>query len=478
MAKEIINVGQAANDGTGDPLRNAFEKVNSNFTELYDTADTQDLDFTGDSGTGAVELDSQTLNLVGTNGVQTTANGQTITIDTSSLDTRLTTAEADIDTNTASITTEETARIAADTTLQTNIDSEASTRATADGSATTLQTNIDSEAATRLANDNTLQSNIDAEAATRLANDNTLQGNIDTEASARSSADTALQGQIDSNDTDIATNAANIATNTANISSNDTDISGLDSRLTTAEGNITSNDTDITGLDNRLTTAEGNISSNDTDIATNASNIATNVTTNIATNATDIATNVTNIASNDTDISNLQSGKQNISEKNQANGYAPLDSGAKIPIANLPDSVVGQVEYQGTWDASIDDPTLPSASTVKGHYYVVSVGGTYETITYAIGDWIISNGVAWEKIDNTDAVTTVFGRLGAIVANEGDYSSYYPLIADLTAAEADIATNATNISSNDTDITALQTDKYDKTGGTISGNATITGDFN
>ena len=510
MAKEIINVGQAANDGTGDPLRNAFEKVNSNFTELYDTADTQDLDFTGDSGTGAVELDSQTLNLVGTNGVQTTANGQTITIDTSSLDTRLTTAEADIDTNTASITTEETARIAADTTLQTNIDAEATTRGSAD---TTLQTNIDSEAATRLANDNTLQSNIDAEAATRLANDNTLQSNIDaeastrgladttlqtnidneetariaadlalqtqitsndtditalqaadvtlqsnidSEASTRASADTALQGQIDSNDTDIATNAANIATNTANISSNDTDISGLDSRLTTAEGNI---------------------SSNDTDIATNVTNISTNVT-NIATNATDISTNVTNIASNDTDISNLQSGKQDISEKNQANGYAPLDSGAKIPIANLPDSVVGQVEYQGTWDASIDDPTLPSASTVKGHYYVVSVGGTYETITYAIGDWIISNGVAWEKIDNTDAVTTVFGRLGAIVANEGDYSSYYPLIADLTAAETDIATNATNISSNDTDITDLQTDKYDKSGGTISGNATITGDFN
>ena len=452
MAQEIINIGTTPNDGTGDPLRTAFTKVNENFTELYDTADTQDLDFTGDSGTGAVELDSQTLNLVGTNGVQTTASGQTITIDTSSLDTRLTTAEADIDTNTATITTEETARIAADTTLQTNIDAEATTRGSAD---TTLQTNIDSEAATRLANDNTLQSNIDAEAATRLANDNTLQGNIDTEASTRSSADTALQGQIDSNDTDIATNAANIATNTTNISSNDTDISGLDTRLTTAEGNITSNDTDITGLDNRLTTAEGNISSNDTDIATNASNIATN--------ATDIATNVTNIASNDTDISNLQSGKQDISEKNQANGYAPLDSGAKIPIANLPDSVVGQVEYQGTWNASTDTPTLPSASTVKGHYYVVSVGGTYETITYAIGDWIISNGVAWEKIDNTDAVTTVFGRLGAIVANESDYSSYYPLIADLTAAEADI--------------TALQNDKYDKTGGTISGNATITGNL-
>jgi len=291
MAQEIINIGTTPNDGTGDPLRTAFTKVNENFTELYDTADTQDLDFTGDSGTGAVELDSQTLNLVGTNGVQTTASGQTITIDTSSLNTRLTTAEADIDTNTASITTEETSRIAADTTLQTNIDAEATTRGSAD---TTLQTNIDSEATTRLSNDNTLQSNIDAEATTRLANDNTLQGNIDTEASTRSSADTALQGQIDSNDTDIATNAANIATNTANISSNDTD---------------------ITGLDNRLTTAEGNISSNDTDIATNASNIATNVTniatnvTNIATNATDIATNATNISSNDTDITALQNDK-------------------------------------------------------------------------------------------------------------------------------------------------------------------------
>ena len=36
MAKQIINIGSAPNDGTGDGLRNAFTKVNSNFTELYD----------------------------------------------------------------------------------------------------------------------------------------------------------------------------------------------------------------------------------------------------------------------------------------------------------------------------------------------------------------------------------------------------------------------------------------------------------
>tara|TARA_B110000977_G_scaffold73818_1_gene99882 strand:+ start:13340 stop:14119 length:780 start_codon:yes stop_codon:yes gene_type:complete len=36
MAKQAIGVGAAANDGFGDPLRNAMIKVNENFTELYD----------------------------------------------------------------------------------------------------------------------------------------------------------------------------------------------------------------------------------------------------------------------------------------------------------------------------------------------------------------------------------------------------------------------------------------------------------
>tara|TARA_R110000782_G_scaffold96818_3_gene181467 strand:- start:552 stop:977 length:426 start_codon:yes stop_codon:yes gene_type:complete len=35
MAKQVIAIGTTANDGTGDPLRNAFNKANENFTELY-----------------------------------------------------------------------------------------------------------------------------------------------------------------------------------------------------------------------------------------------------------------------------------------------------------------------------------------------------------------------------------------------------------------------------------------------------------
>jgi hypothetical protein len=39
MAKQVINVGAAPNDGTGDPIRDGFIKVNQNFTEVYAKAD-------------------------------------------------------------------------------------------------------------------------------------------------------------------------------------------------------------------------------------------------------------------------------------------------------------------------------------------------------------------------------------------------------------------------------------------------------
>ena len=37
MTQQIINVGAQPNDGEGDPLRTAFQKINENFTELYST---------------------------------------------------------------------------------------------------------------------------------------------------------------------------------------------------------------------------------------------------------------------------------------------------------------------------------------------------------------------------------------------------------------------------------------------------------
>jgi hypothetical protein len=45
MAQQVIDVGTSASDGTGDPLRDAFTKINDNFTELYGTVDNEGLTY-------------------------------------------------------------------------------------------------------------------------------------------------------------------------------------------------------------------------------------------------------------------------------------------------------------------------------------------------------------------------------------------------------------------------------------------------
>lgn len=40
MTQQIINIGISPNDGTGDPLRSAMNKVNQNFTDLYTISNT------------------------------------------------------------------------------------------------------------------------------------------------------------------------------------------------------------------------------------------------------------------------------------------------------------------------------------------------------------------------------------------------------------------------------------------------------
>lgn len=45
MAQQEIDVGSLAGDGTGDPLRDAFTKINENFTELYGTVNSEGLTY-------------------------------------------------------------------------------------------------------------------------------------------------------------------------------------------------------------------------------------------------------------------------------------------------------------------------------------------------------------------------------------------------------------------------------------------------
>jgi len=101
-----------------------------------------------------------------------------------------------------------------------------------------------------------------------------------------------------------------------------------------------------------------------------------------------------------------------------ANGVASLDSGGKVPVSELPAAVLGALSYQGTWNASTNTPTLASGVGVKGYYYVVSVAGStnLDGVTdWKVGDWAVYNGTAWQKVDNTDQVTSVNGQTGTVV---------------------------------------------------------------
>jgi hypothetical protein len=82
------------------------------------------------------------------------------------------------------------------------------------------------------------------------------------------------------------------------------------------------------------------------------------------------------------------------------------------------DAVSGGLSYQGTWNASTNTPTLVSSTGTSNYYYVVSVSGSTNLngITdWVTGDWIIYNGTAWQKIDQTNLVTSVNGNTGAVV---------------------------------------------------------------
>jgi predicted heme/steroid binding protein len=109
-------------------------------------------------------------------------------------------------------------------------------------------------------------------------------------------------------------------------------------------------------------------------------------------------------------------------------------------VQNQINTLVGGVQYKGTWNAATNTPTLVSSVGVQGNYYVVSVAGNTNLngITdWKLGDWAIFNGSAWEKVDNTDAVISVNGQIGEVVLTTTDIAEgtnlYY---TDLRARSA------------------------------------------
>lgn len=109
------------------------------------------------------------------------------------------------------------------------------------------------------------------------------------------------------------------------------------------------------------------------------------------------------------------------SEKGAANGVATLDSGGKIPSAQLPSTVM---DYRGNYNATTNSPSLVDGTGNAGDVYRVNVAGTQNfgsgSQTFAVGDWVVYNGTIWEKSSNSNAVMSVNGLTGVVVLSTTD----------------------------------------------------------
>jgi hypothetical protein len=86
-------------------------------------------------------------------------------------------------------------------------------------------------------------------------------------------------------------------------------------------------------------------------------------------------------------------------------------------------SIAGGLSYQGTWNASTNTPTLASGVGTNGYYYITATAGStnLDGITdWQIGDWLMFNGTVWQKIDQSNLVTSVNGQTGAVSLDAAD----------------------------------------------------------
>lgn len=129
------------------------------------------------------------------------------------------------------------------------------------------------------------------------------------------------------------------------------------------------------------------------------------------------------------DASETVKGKIRIATSAEATaGTDDLTSMTPLKVKSVVDAaVVGGVTYQGTFDAS-SPADLSNAS--KGDLYIISVAGSYQGQDWAVGDHLLINADMGgtldpnkiDKVDNTDSVTSVAGRTGAVVLSASDVS--------------------------------------------------------
>lgn len=174
--------------------------------------------------------------------------------------------------------------------------------------------------------------------------------------------------------------------------------------------------------------------------------------TNLTTLSNTSGTN-TGDETNTTIISKIGYTPENTLNKDVNNGYCGLDSGGKVPLQNLPSTLL---KYIGTWNAETNIPNLTVTDLTKvSHVYVVSHDGTQFGITWKAGDWLIydADGVA-EKSDNSDDVVSVNGKTGIVVIDKADVGlSNVDNTSDLNKPISTLTQTALNLKADNLDLT-------------------------
>ena len=134
-----------------------------------------------------------------------------------------------------------------------------------------------------------------------------------------------------------------------------------------------------------------------------------------------------------------------LSEKGAPLGVATLDGGGKVPVSQLPNSVM---EFKGVFDPAT--ATFTDASGNAGDVWQATAAGSYDagsgSITYAIGDWSVHNGSIFQKSLNSNSVASVNGFTGIVVLDsdnisEGTSNLYFTDVRARTAVVDDSITD-------------------------------------
>lgn len=159
-----------------------------------------------------------------------------------------------------------------------------------------------------------------------------------------------------------------------------------------------------------------------------------------------------------------------------------FDGSSVQSVANLADisAVTGGLILQGGYDAATNTPDIADGNASKGYFWVVTVAGSFlgtsvqvgdsiiakvDEAGASIGDWLILQGNIVTATDEVEGIVRLATQEEVDGGTEGGAVVLTPATFESSSQLSDIRS----------DISALETDKLNLSGGTMTGDITMSG---